>query len=71
MSLSQPEDRVAALSCCPLAVIVMHPLTQNPNYNSVKPCECMDLCCIYVCVRERETEQERKCVQKERKKRGR
>lgn len=56
MSLSQPEDWVAALSCRPLAVIVMHPLTRNPNYNSMKPCECSDLCCV--CEREKQSERE-------------
>lgn len=53
MSLFQPEDWVAALSCRPLAVIVTHPLTRNPNYNSMKPCECLDLCCV--CEREAES----------------
>lgn len=56
MSLSQFEDWVAVLSCRPLAVIVMHPLTRNPNYNSMKPCECMDLCRVCVCKRGRKTE---------------
>lgn len=42
-----PEDWVAALSCCPFTVIAMHPLTRNPNYSSMQPCECMDLCCIW------------------------
>lgn len=66
MSLSQPDDWMAALSCRPLAVIVMHPLTRNPNYNSMKPCECLDLCFVCVCVstcvcmREREKDRERK-----------
>lgn len=59
MSLFQPEDRVAALSCRPLAVIVTHPLTRNPNYNSMKPCECLDLCCV----RAREAESERESYQ--------
>lgn len=57
---------MAALSCCPRAVIVMRLLTRNPNYNSMKPCECMDLCacvisvCAFLCVCLRTTERERR-----------
>lgn len=52
--LSQLEDWMGALSCCPLDVIFMCPLTQNPNYSGMKPCECMDLCCVCETDRNRE-----------------